>query len=191
MELYRSRFPDAAKPAVRWLPFQLNPDLPEAGIPRSEYLHRKFGNPNRSYGHVAQVGASVGIPFAFDRISVQPNTVNAHRLMHHAEQQGRQDEAAEELFRAYFIEGANLTDTNVLADVGARAGLERAALLAYLESDADRDVIARADVEARNAGIGGVPFFIFNRRIGLSGAQEPETLLDAIVQAESEAPAVG
>jgi predicted DsbA family dithiol-disulfide isomerase len=191
LDLYSERFPDAAKPAVRWLPFQLNPDLPEAGIPRREYLRRKFGNPNRSYSHVAQVGASVGIPFAFDRISVQPNTVNAHRLMHYAEQQGRQDEAAEELFRAYFIEGADLTDTSILADIGARAGLERAALIAYLEGDADRDVIARADVEARNAGIGGVPFFIFNRRIGLSGAQEPETLLDAIVQAESEVPSAG
>ncbi|MCI3953871.1 MAG: DSBA-like thioredoxin domain protein, partial [Burkholderiales bacterium] len=67
---------------MRWLPFQLNPDLPEEGIARSEYLRRKFGNPNRSYANVAAVGASVGIPFAFDRITVQPNTVNAHRLMH-------------------------------------------------------------------------------------------------------------
>jgi predicted DsbA family dithiol-disulfide isomerase len=191
LTLYRERFPDVATPAVRWLPFQLNPDLPEAGIPRSEYLRMKFGTPNRSYSHVAQVGASVGIPFAFDRISVQPNTVNAHRLMHYADQHGRQDEAAEELFRVYFIEGGNLSDTNVLAEVGARAGLERAALLAYLEGDADRDLIARSDVEARNAGIGGVPFFIFNRRVGLSGAQEPETLLDALVQAESEAPPPG
>jgi predicted DsbA family dithiol-disulfide isomerase len=122
---------------------------------------------------------------------VQPNTVNAHRLMHYADQHGRQDEAAEELFRVYFIEGGNLSDKNVLAEVGARAGLERAALLAYLEGDADRDLIARSDVEARNAGIGGVPFFIFNRRVGLSGAQEPETLLDALVQAESEAPPPG
>lgn len=172
---------------MRWLPFQLNPDLPEAGIARSEYLQRKFGNPNRSYAHVAQVGASVGIPFAFDRISVQPNTLNAHRLMHYAEQRGRQDEMAEALFRAYFIDGANLADCSVLADIGAEAGCDRAALEEYLAGDADRELIARADIEARNAGISGVPFFILNRRIGVSGAQEPETLLDAMVQAEKEA----
>ncbi|MGQ0524104.1 MAG: DsbA family oxidoreductase [Betaproteobacteria bacterium] len=187
MAMYHERFPDAAPPAVRWLPFQLNPDLPEEGIARSEYLRRKFGNPNRSYANVAAVGASVGIPFAFDRIAVQPNTVNAHRLMHYADQHGRQDETAEELFRAYFIEGANLTDIGTLADVGARAGLDGTALADYLAGSADRETIARADIEARNLGIGGVPFFIFNRKIGVSGAQEPDTLLDAMLQAEKEA----
>ncbi|HET9664138.1 MAG TPA: DsbA family oxidoreductase [Burkholderiales bacterium] len=189
MAMYRERFPDAATPAVRWLPFQLNPDVPDDGIARTEYLRRKFGNPNRSYANVAAVGASVGIPFAFDRITVQPNTVNAHRLMHYADQQGRQDEMAEELFRAYFIEGANLTDKNTLADIGVRAGLDRAALVEYLAGDADREMIARADVDARNAGIGGVPFFIFNRKVGVSGAQEPDTLLDAMLQAGNESPA--
>jgi predicted DsbA family dithiol-disulfide isomerase len=187
MELYRERFPDAAGPAVRWLPFQLNPDLPETGITRAEYLQRKFGNPNRSYANVAAVGASVGIPFAFDRIKVQPNTVNAHRLMHYAEQKGRQDETAEELFLAYFIEGANLTNKDTLADIGARAGLERQALAEYLAGDADRELVQGADLEARNAGVGGVPFFIFNRKVGVSGAQEPETLLDAMLQAEKDA----
>jgi predicted DsbA family dithiol-disulfide isomerase len=187
MDLYRERFPDAAGPAVRWLPFQLNPDLPETGITRAEYLQRKFGNPNRSYANVAAVGASVGIPFAFDRIKVQPNTVNAHRLMHYAEQKGRQDETAEELFLAYFIEGANLTNKDTLADIGARAGLERQALAEYLAGDADRELVQGADLEARNAGVGGVPFFIFNRKVGLSGAQEPETLLDAMLQAEKDA----
>ena len=96
---------------------------------------------------------------------------------------------AETLFQAYFIEGANLADRTVLAEVGARAGFERGALAEYLASDADRELIARADSDARNAGIGGVPFFIFNRRIGVSGAQEPETLLEAMLQAEKEASA--
>ena len=113
---------------MRWLPFQLNPDLPESGIPRAEYLQRKFGSPNHSYARVEAVGRSVGIPFAFDKIRVQPNTVNAHRLLHYADQQGRQDEVSEVLFRAYFIEGANLTDIGTLADVGASAGLEHGAL---------------------------------------------------------------
>lgn len=171
---------------MRWLPFQLNPDVPEKGISRAEYLQRKFGSPNRSYARVAAVGTTVGIPFAFDKIKIQPNTVNAHRLMHHAGEHGRQDEMAEELFRAYFIEGANLTDINALAGIGARAGLERDAVASYLAGDADREVVQAADRDARDGGIGGVPFFIFNRKIGVSGAQDPDTLLDAMRRAVAD-----
>ena len=171
---------------MRWLPFQLNPDLPDSGISRADYLQRKFGSPNHSYARVAAVGESVGIPFAFDKIRVQPNTVNAHRLMHYADRQGRQDEVSEELFRAYFIEGANLTDIGTLADIGARAGLDRGALADYLASDADRELIRTADIKARSDGIQGVPYFIFNRKVGVSGAQEPEVLLQAMLQAAGE-----
>ncbi len=171
---------------MRWLPFQLNPDLPEGGIPRAEYFQRKFGSPNHSYARVEAVGRAVGIPFAFDRIRIQPNTVNAHRLMDYADQHGRQDEVSEELFRAYFLEGANLTDLGVLADVGERGGLDRGELTAYLASDAGREAVEAGDVEARGAGINGVPYFIFNRKVGVSGAQEPETLLQAMLQAVDE-----
>ena len=171
---------------MRWLPFQLNPDLPEGGISRAEYLQRKFGTSNHSYARVAAVGKTVGIAFEFDRIQIQPNTVNAHRLMHYADQQGRQDEVAEELFRAYFIEGANITDIGTLADTGARAGLERSALADYLASDTDRELVQTADIEARSGGINGVPYFIFNNKVGVSGAQEPETLLQAMLQAVGE-----
>jgi predicted DsbA family dithiol-disulfide isomerase len=171
---------------VRWLPFQLNPDLPEGGISRAEYLQRKFGTPKHSYARVAAVGKTVGIAFDFDKIQIQPNTVNAHRLLHYADQQGRQDETAEELFRAYFIEGANITDIGTLADTGARAGLERSALADYLASDTDRELVQAADIEARSGGIQGVPYFIFNRKAGVSGAQEAETLLQAMLQAAGE-----
>jgi predicted DsbA family dithiol-disulfide isomerase len=181
--MYQELAPDEEKPAVRWLPFQLNPDLPEEGISRKDYILRKFGPGGAGkYAHVASVGREVGIDFAFDNITVQPNTVNAHRLMHYAAQHGREDETAESLFRAYFTEGANLTDKTALAGVGERAGLERAALEKYLASDEGRDAILRGDVEARQAGVGGVPFFIFNRRVAVSGAHEPEALLQAMLE---------
>ena len=141
---------------MRWLPFQLNPDLPAEGIPRSEYITRKFGARGNTYERVSKVGETVGIPFAFNNIKVQPNTVNAHRLLHYAEQQGKQDAVAEVLFEAYFINGANLTDTDTLAAVGAKGGLDLAQTKAWLASDAERDVVVSADVEARSAGIGGV-----------------------------------
>lgn len=184
MRLYRERHPDAPEPAVRWLPFQLNPDLPVAGIPRVEYVARKFGGRGKgNYERVAMVGRTVGIDFAFDKIEVQPNTVKAHRLLIYADRAGKQEAMADELFKAYFLEGANLTDNAVLAKVAARAGLDEKVIAAYLDTDEDRAVVEQADVEARGAGIGGVPFFIFNRKVGVSGAQDADALLDAMMQA--------
>jgi predicted DsbA family dithiol-disulfide isomerase len=119
----------------------------------------------------------------FEKIRVQPNTVKAHRLIHRAGEFGKQDEMAEALFRAYFVEGANLTDDATLAEYAAQAGLDREEILAYLATDSDVGLIHGADVEARQVGIGGVPFFIFNRTIGVSGAQEPDVLLQAMEQA--------
>ena len=169
---------------MRWLPFQLNPDLPEAGIPREEYVARKFGGRGKGmYDRVTMVGRQVGIPFAYDKMTIQPNTLNAHRLMLFAERAGRQDELAEQLFLAHFTEGAVIAEREALADIAARAGLDCKAAAEFLASEADRDTVAQADVEARSAGIGGVPFFIFNRKIGVSGAQDPETLVDAMEQA--------
>lgn len=170
---------------MRWLPFQLNPDLPEEGIPRRDYIARKWG-PGKGpevYARVAAAGRTVALPLAFEKIEVQPNTLNAHRLLGYAEREGRQDEVAEALFKAYFIDGVNLTDLDALAGIAADAGLDRDAVLRYLESAEDREAVARADVEARGAGIGGVPFFIFNRKVGVSGAQEPDALLQAMEQA--------
>jgi predicted DsbA family dithiol-disulfide isomerase len=169
---------------VRWLPFQLNPDLPEGGIPRADYVARKFGPGHKGVNErVVAIGRQLGIGFEYEKMKVQPNTLNAHRLMLFAEDAGKQDELAEALFHAHFAEGANLTDAETLADVAARAGLDREAAVAFIAGDEGRDLVARADVEARNAGIGGVPFFIFNRKIGVSGAQDPETLLQAMEQA--------
>jgi predicted DsbA family dithiol-disulfide isomerase len=166
---------------VRWLPFQLNPQIPEQGMARADYLMRKFGNPKGNYGRVTDVGAAVGIAFAFDRITVQPNTLLAHRLLAYAERAGRQNELAEALFHAYFIGGASLTDRETLADAARDAGLDRPEVASYLAGDEGRAEAVAADQEARSV-VNGVPYFIFNRKIGVSGAQGPSVLLDALEQ---------
>jgi predicted DsbA family dithiol-disulfide isomerase len=182
--MYREQAPDEPPPAVRWLPFQLNPDIPAAGMSRQAYIERKFGPGGaRNYDRVAAVGRDVGIDFNFGAITVQPNTLEAHRLMHYATRAGCDDAVADSLFRAYFEEGAVLTDLGVLAQIGERAGLDEAALRAYLESGEDRELVLAQDIQARQAGIGGVPFFIFSRKVAVSGAHEPETLLAAMKQA--------
>jgi predicted DsbA family dithiol-disulfide isomerase len=169
---------------VRWLPFQLNPDLPVNGIARSDYILKKFGPGGRAnYDRVAKVGESVGIHFEFDNITVQPNTLKAHRLLHYAVPSGQQNVVSTELFKAYFIEGKNLTDVDTLSDIAQSAGLDRSAVHEYLGSQKEEAEVAEADLQARRAGVSGVPFFIFNHAVGLSGAQEPETLLQAMLQA--------
>ena len=184
--MYQEQAPGEEPPAVRWLPFQLNPDLPAEGISRRAYIERKWGPAGNKYERVAAVGREVGINFAFDDIKVQPNTINAHRLMHYGAKHGREDAVAESLFKAYFAEGANLTDKKTLADIGERAGLERDLLEEYLDSDEDRDAILNGDLEARQSGVNGVPFFIFNRKVTVSGAHEPETLLKAMLQSKQD-----
>ena len=169
---------------MRWHPFQLNPDVPEAGVSRRAYIEQKFGaGAKRNYARIEDIGKTLDIPFDFDAITVQPNTLQAHRLMAYGERMGREDEVAEALFEAYFQKGEVLADITVLADIGARAGLDRADLERYLASDEDREAIAGADLDARRAGISGVPFFIFNGKVAVSGAQEPEALLQAMEKA--------
>ena len=186
---WREKYPDREIPEVRWHPFQLNPDLPPAGMARSEYTARKFGGPDRAkeiYARVSEAGMRAGIRFDFDRIAVQPNTVDAHRLMHLAIEHARQDEMAEALFHGYFLEGADLTSKDTLADIAQRAGLDRDAARDYLNSDRDRELIEKEDYRARSIGVEGVPFFILEQRYALSGAQPPEVMLEVMEKAHDE-----
>jgi len=176
------------QPFVSWHPFQLNPDLPRVGIDRRVYVEGKFGGPQRArevYERVRAVGEEVGIPFAFDAIVRQPNTRDAHRLVSWAQAQGDADALVERLFRAYFVDGRFVGDHAVLAAVAGEAGLDADAARAYLASDQGDDAIVAMDRRVRELGIGGVPFFIFDGRVAVSGAQEPQTLLDAIAEARA------
>jgi predicted DsbA family dithiol-disulfide isomerase len=187
LQLVREQSAQAAEVEIVWHPFQLNPDLPAEGIERSEYIARKFGSRAQDiYGRVSGVGRSVGIDFAFDRIVRQPNTVAAHQLIALAQDEGRQEEMVETLFRAYFLEGVDLTKTDNLLELAERAGVGREAARSGLEDDARRQAVAAGDHEARALGVSGVPFFIFDRRLAVSGAQEPEVLVRAMSEAALE-----
>jgi predicted DsbA family dithiol-disulfide isomerase len=184
--LYAEQNPDAEKPVVTWRPFQLNPDLPAEGMSRQEYVTRKFGaaRGKEVYARVAGVGAGVGLPFAFDKIVRQPNTLAAHSLIGLALAAGRQNEVKEALMHAYFIEGVDLTDNANLVAIGTAAGLDKAAVEKCLADPQAREAVQEEDQRARAIGVQGVPFFIFNGKVAVSGAQPPEALLDAMRQAE-------
>jgi predicted DsbA family dithiol-disulfide isomerase len=179
---------EARRAAIRWHPFQLNPDLPQQGIARKAYLENKFGGPQRAaeiYARVAAAGASAGIPFAFDRIERQPNTRDAHRLITWAQSQGDASDLVERLFHAYFIDGRLIGSHDVLTAIAGEASLDSVAARAMLVSEEGIDAVTVMDRRAREIGVQGVPFFIFNQHIAVSGAQEPGTLLDAIAQARA------
>jgi len=187
LELYRQRNPEADPAEVSWHPFQLNPDMPEGGIDRREYLQRKFGRQSTQfYARVSAVGAQVGIPFAFDKISRQPNTLAAHSLIMLAGESGLQRDVVEGLFRGYFIDGRDLNAYETLTEIASTAALGKPQVEACLESAKVREQVRSEDLRARSLGVEGVPFFVFNGRYAVSGAQDPAVLVDAMLTSERQ-----
>ncbi len=177
--------PEAPAPRVQWRPFQLNPTLPDTGMSRREYVKRKFGDQGAAnYARVAAVGKEVGIPFAFDAIERQPNTLAPHALIGAAGELGIQDAMVEALFRAYFLDGRDMTDRATLLEVATNVGMTREQAEAVLDSPEARETAALEDERARELGVSGVPFFIFNGRLAVSGAHPAETLLQAMTEAQ-------
>ena len=186
LEAALAGLPDGAAAVVRWHPFELNPDLPAEGVDRRGYLEAKFGGPVRAaeiYARVREAGVRAGIAFDFEAIARQPNTREAHRLIAWSQAQGDAGPLVERLFRAYFVEGRFVGDRDTLAALAADTGLDADAARAWLASGEGADAIEVAEARARSLGIGGVPFFIFDGKVGLSGAQPPEAIREAIAQA--------
>jgi predicted DsbA family dithiol-disulfide isomerase len=162
--------------------------MPAEGIERDLYLIRKFGSESRIrriQGTLQEAGQSVEIPFAFDRIRRTPNSVNAHRLAFFAAREGTADAAIEALFRAFFLEGRDIGDAEVLADIGEESGLDRGSVARYLASPEDAERVAEENGRAHRLGINGVPSFVFNRRFVISGAQDPQVLARIVDAAEA------
>jgi predicted DsbA family dithiol-disulfide isomerase len=173
--------------SVRWHPFQLNPDMPREGIDRKSYRIAKFGSWERSLeldARVAAAGEDEGITFNFDRTARTPNTLDAHRIIWLARERGVQDVVVEALFLAYFTDGRDLSDRATLAEIAAGSGLDRAEVDGLLAGDAGLDVVRAGEEQARRLGVSGVPFFVVNGRVALSGAQPPELFRQAFEQAE-------
>jgi predicted DsbA family dithiol-disulfide isomerase len=174
---------------VRWNPFFLNPWVPSEGISREEYLRTKFGSIER-YAHISQrltaAGAEEGIPFAFEKMTRQPNTTDCHRLIGWARENDASSQVKERLMQLYFIEGADLSDPEVLAQAGADCGMDGGHVRSRLATDEDLEEVRAAAKAASDAGIDGVPCFIFDGRFAVSGAQAPETLAGALKRAQAE-----
>ena len=168
---------------VHWRPYFLNDWIPREGISREQYLTTKFGSVER-YKEIAQrvsaAAAAEGLTYAMDKISRQPNTLDAHRLIRWAGGIGKAAEMKQRLMDLYFTEGADLTNHAVLVQAAADVGLDPEDVRAALESDQDVADVEREAVSAKEAGIEGVPCFILDGKFAVSGAQAPEDLAEAI-----------
>lgn len=176
--------PDAPAPTVRWHPFQLNPDLPDEGMSRADYLQAKFGasDPAAIYQRVGAAARAVGLAPEFAKIARQPNTLCAHALIGVA-RGAAQQAIVERLFSAYFVEGADLTSRTMLEALAREAGLDEAAIRSVLDDEGALERVRQADAEARGLGVSGVPFFVIDGKLGVSGAQGADALLAAIERA--------
>jgi predicted DsbA family dithiol-disulfide isomerase len=168
--------------SVMWHPFQLNPDMPAEGVERKAYREQKFGGPEKAKAideRITATAATVGLEFHLDRLTRTPNTVNSHRLIRMAGQEDVQDAVVEALFKAYFCEGADIGDAEILAGVGGTGGLDPDAVFKMLKGEEHRREVLGGDQMARNAGIQGVPSFALQGHVLFSGAQPPEEMAKA------------
>ena len=168
---------------VHWRPYFLNDWIPREGISREQYLTTKFGSPERYQGiaqRVTAAAAAEGLVYASDKVTRQPNTLDCHRLIRWAEDIGKAAEMKQRLMDLYFTQGADLTDRETLVKAAADVGLDADTVRAQLASDRDVAQIEQDAQSAKEAGIEGVPCFIFGGKFAVSGAQAPEYLAEAI-----------
>lgn len=174
--------------SVTWRPFELNPDIPKAGLDRRAYRARKFGSWEQSQALDAQVTAAAqpdGLVFRHELMDRTPNTINAHRLIWLAGREGKQNAAVEALFAAYFHDGRDVGDTDVLIDIGTSVGLNGAQVSEMLASDEGlADVRGELD-RARKLQVSGVPTVLVDGNALFSGAIRSE-LMEAHLRRAAE-----
>jgi len=171
---------------VRWHPYQLDATLPKEGKDRTQYLADKFGSIEKAkevYAEIENAGRAEGIPFAFDKITLSPNTLDCHRLILWSRSDDLQDDVVERLFKAYFIDGEDLTKSETLVRISDEAGMQSDLVEQLFGTDSDMDKMAKQISQAHEMGVTGVPCFIVDQRFALSGAEKPETIAAAIMHA--------
>lgn len=172
---------------VRWHPFQLDSTLPKSGKDRQQYLSDKFGGMERAnafYSQIKAAGTEEGIRFAFDDIKLSPNTLDCHRLILWSRADDLQDEVVERLFKAYFLDGEDLTNAATLVRISDEAGMQSDLVEQLLETETDLDKVTAQIENAVKSGVSGVPCFIIDGRFVLAGAEKAETIAAALLHAE-------
>jgi predicted DsbA family dithiol-disulfide isomerase len=186
------RFEHADKIEVEWHSFLLDPEIakPSGGSNVYEYLAERKGitleQSKTMHNNVVEMAKRAGLDYRFD-ITMVANTFDAHRLIQFAKTKGLADKAEEHLFRAYFTQGKDLSAPSALIAIAIEIGLNGDEAKAVINSYAFSDEVNSDIDEAARLGIRGVPFFVLNRKYGISGAQPPQTFIDALRESFDEA----
>ena len=175
---------------VEYHSFELSPETPvDYAGSEAEFLAQHKGLPTEQaeqmLAQMTELAAGEGLAYDFGSLQ-HANTVLAHQALHHAKAHGKQVELKERLLAAYFEQGLNLNHAEVLADLAAEVGLDRDAVLADLESEAHLAAVQADQEQAVEYGIGGVPFYVFDGRLAVSGAQSPDVFVSALERVAQE-----
>ena len=186
-----AKFADAENIEIEWKSFQLDPTLPKPASKLNvyEYLAQRKGisteQSKAMHGQVMQMAKAAGLDYNFDK-AVVANSFDAHRLIQFAKTKNMGDAAEERFFKAYFIEGKDMCDAATLLALGKEIGLVEAELKAVLESEQFSDEVKRDIFEADQVGVTGVPFFVFNDKYAVSGAQPIAVFLNTLEKSFAE-----
>lgn len=189
-ELAMEQFEHKDKVETEWKSFLLSPEMvTDPSKNMHEFLAQHKGisveEAMGMHDYVTNMAAQIGLTYNFDK-AIPANSMNAHRLLHFAKQHGRQNEAEEALFRAYFTEGKNIDDAQTLMEIAKGLGLDTNELARAMSGDTFvQDVITDIQ-EAQQLGVRGVPFFVFNRKYAVSGAQDTAVFLETLENAYGE-----
>lgn len=191
LSYYQRAYEDEKQPKVFWKPFQLHSHIPKEGLDRKEYLKRRFpGNANSPamFERVIATGKTVGLEYRFDLMTRQPNSLDAHRLIHFAEAHKTAESVVESLFKAFFVQGQDISRHEVLIDIAAQNGLNDEQVKHYLASAQDVEWVTREDIHAKKRlGITTVPFLVLNGRKGFTAIQSVDATFRALEWARRDA----
>jgi len=165
------------------LPFQLNPDMPMEGMDRIQYIKKKFGsieNAKPMYDNMILQGQQENLEIKLDKIKKTPNTVKSHLLIDYAKLNKVENEVMDSIFESYFFKAKDIGDENVLLEIGKKHDLDIKGLEKFITQKENLQKIDKLDTIAKQMGISGVPFYIFNDKISISGAETVENLMQAI-----------
>lgn len=175
--------------AITWLPYELNPDMPPEGMDRTEYLDRKFGPGKRREIELrlSEAGLESGVTFNWGKVTKSVNTRMAHMLVAAASTVQRGGEMKAALFKAYFQDGRDIGDPETLVAIAVELGFEETAARDELANGELRETVIGLEEHARKVGVTGVPFFIIDGKLAVSGAQTGEVWAQVFAQVMQDA----
>jgi predicted DsbA family dithiol-disulfide isomerase len=188
LEAAVDRLSDRFNFEIEYFPFELNPQMPASGLNQKEYLYKKFGGEERYQqltGHVSNIAGQEGLSFNYQSQTISPNTRKAHRLIQLSKEDKKHLQLVEAFFKAYFTDGVDLSKDENLIKIAENCGMDGQKVASFLKGNEGEVEVEMAERQWQNAGVTGVPFYVIDNKYGISGAQSPDSLIEAFSEIAS------